>query len=437
MATTTIPEQASKEEKIKRPTLLYSLLFLVVFWAICIVYAWLAAASNPEFDLLHSFIVMGIVALVITFFSFFPAIIYGIFDKWGKERAIKKTAAELRRYNVGLSEKISTEIEDANTHAYEPGSYQFPVLLTTFSMIVGWVLFFFSEGPKPVYEVIKTGTISQVLYNVGNAHPVVFGFLGAFFWALGTLFNRYVRGDLRATVYTNITVRVWSVFALIIVLAVVWGDSPPQALLAASFLIGIFPELGLDLIKKPIKGLGRLRSPTEISLNQIQGLSLWDQGRLEEEGIQNVQNLATSDVVGLLVNTRLSVMSILNWVDQAILMIHAPTSYEFLRKRDIIMATDLEAIYAGRLSPQDSQSLPDGRLTYLGCSGITSIPQPGEGMIKALKQESKDENEVDFDVKERVHNIMTAICDDVCYQRMWQIRHGNPTGGELEKAPAG
>ncbi len=154
---------------------------------------------------------------------------------------------------------------------------------------------------------------------------------------------------------------------------------------------------------------------------------MWDQGRLEEEGIQNVQNLAGADVVGLIVNTRISVMSIVNWVDQALLLAHAPEDFQIYREWDIPTASDFEAIYAGRLDDTERATLVNSnpaRVTYMGCQGITSIPSPAGDMVKAFQDKTKKGTKVEFDIKERVHNTMIAICDDVSFQKLWRIKHG-------------
>lgn len=57
-----------------------------------------------------------------------------------------------------------------------------------------------------------------------------------------------------------------------------------------------------------------------IALDQLDGLTVWHEARLEEEDIENVPNMATTDVVGLLVNTRIPPERIVDWVDQAILL---------------------------------------------------------------------------------------------------------------------
>jgi hypothetical protein len=413
-------------------TFIYTFIFVVLLWGICIAYV-ILQPSFSSIDIFHRIAVMVIILIIITIFSIFPTLTYLVFDKWGMYRATEKTKSELRHENINISH-LSDEIEDESKKIYSRVSYPIPVLLATYSMIIGWVLFFFSEGPSYLYGLMRSGAVSYIFDNFGNTHPVVFGFLGAFFWALGTLFHRYIRGDLKAAVFINVTVRIWTVIVLTLVLTTVWtgydqfwklfGDKSeaPKALLAVCFMVGIFPEIGLELIKKSFKGIISVSSRNEISLSKIQGLTIWDQGRLAEEGIDNVQNLATCDVVGLIVNTRLGVMSLLNWVDQAILILHANKTYPDLQIADITTASDLEAIYAGRLDEDTCQILDNERQnskrkTYLGCQGITRLPDPAQGLLEVLPKKA------DFNLKERVHNIMIAICDDINYQRLWHIRH--------------
>ena len=80
-------------------------------------------------------------------------------------------------------------------------------------------------------------------------------------------------------------------------------------------------------------------------------------------------------------------------------------------------------MYAGRLPDDVCQKLNDERnrglrQTYLGSKGITCINEPDKGLVDALPENDK------FSIKERLHNIMIAICDDVNYQKLWEIRHG-------------
>jgi hypothetical protein len=47
---------------------------------------------------------------------------------------------------------------------------------------------------------------------------------------------------------------------------------------------------------------------------------VWHEARLEEEDIENIPNMATADIVSLLVCTRIPADRIVDWIDQAILL---------------------------------------------------------------------------------------------------------------------
>ena len=52
----------------------------------------------------------------------------------------------------------------------------------------------------------------------------------------------------------------------------------------------------------------------------VKGINMWKEYRLEEEGIENVQNLATADVTELTVRTHYNFRTLVDWIDQAILL---------------------------------------------------------------------------------------------------------------------
>jgi hypothetical protein len=65
---------------------------------------------------------------------------------------------------------------------------------------------------------------------------------------------------------------------------------------------------------------------TESPLTDLDGLTVWHETRLEEEDIENVPNMATTDIVELLLNTRMPPNRLIDWVDQAILYTHLTPS---------------------------------------------------------------------------------------------------------------
>lgn len=57
-------------------------------------------------------------------------------------------------------------------------------------------------------------------------------------------------------------------------------------------------------------------------LTLIQGIDLYDLTRLGDEGITNVEALAHHDLVDLMLKTRIPAPRLVDWVDQAILVLH-------------------------------------------------------------------------------------------------------------------
>ena len=104
---------------------------------------------------------------------------------------------------------------------------------------------------------------------------------------------------------------------------------PPARLDVLAFFIGVFPQIGIQLLKA---GTGKLLSQAVPSmtarfpLSDLDGLTVWDQARLLEEGIEDVHALATANLVDLLLGTRVPVNTLVDWVDQALLCLSVPRS---------------------------------------------------------------------------------------------------------------
>jgi len=105
------------------------------------------------------------------------------------------------------------------------------------------------------------------------------------------------------------------------------GDYNTQMIITSliAFFVGFFPERGLDWIAATVKRFtgDNSRLSNETRLSRLEGLSVWHQGRLKQQDIENVQNLATADIPLLVIATPFGVAQIIDWVDQAILLMHA------------------------------------------------------------------------------------------------------------------
>jgi hypothetical protein len=59
------------------------------------------------------------------------------------------------------------------------------------------------------------------------------------------------------------------------------------------------------------------------ALTTLEDVTIWAEARLQEEGIENVHALATSDLERLVIATPFPSQNLIDWVDQALLRIHA------------------------------------------------------------------------------------------------------------------
>jgi len=251
-----------------------------------------------------------------------------------------------------------------------------PLLLATLLIALGWS-FTLLHGDV---EIISERGITSLFEPRPSA--VSFAFLGAYFYGLNVVLRGYVRKDLRAKTYSTLTVRILVVVVLAWVLELVWQGTTLYLLV---FLTGIFPETALVLIKETLrgrlKGLGSrmaLASEETDPLTKLEGIDLYDLARLFDEGVTNVQGLAHNDVVDLMLQTRIPVPRILDWVDQAILYLHAgpatsthgadrATTLTTLREFGIRTATDVDNAFAAA----EKRGTLDKLTGILGDAGAT------------------------------------------------------------------
>jgi hypothetical protein len=200
-----------------------------------------------------------------------------------------------------------------------------PAVIATLLIGLGWLLVlppWYMDGTK----------LDAVLKPTGDA--ALFAFLGAYFYALQMLYRRFVRRDLRANAYVSISERiilavigVWAVlqvFAAIPGGFFVSGDGHAAALLVIGFVVGAFPPIAWQVVQAAFRKLSRVEVfvpslNSRMPLRELDGLTVWHEGRLEEEDVENVQNMSTADLVDLMLHTRYPPDRIIDWVDQALL----------------------------------------------------------------------------------------------------------------------
>lgn len=199
---------------------------------------------------------------------------------------------------------------------------RWPIFVATLVIMMGWILTLLPADTD--LAMTHPGEILNLFLPRRTA--VIFGFLGAYFFALNMSVVRYARADLKPKAYSGIAVR----FFVVVILA--WVISLPFAegnvvVLMTVFLVGIFPESGVTLIRESIRqqsGIAKIipYPKEEHPLTDLEGIDIYDRARLTDEGVTNIEGLAHHDFIDLMLETRLPVPRLVDWLDQAILYLH-------------------------------------------------------------------------------------------------------------------
>lgn len=293
--------------------------------------------------------------------SLIPVLLFFLFDRFQLATLRRRLYAALFRldptmstegeidakYGSQIAEVYGTESEGRGRLA--PGS-RWPVLVCAVVITIGWIVALAPVGEPPS----KVEEITNILLPQPTAF--VFGFLGAYFFSLRLIAIRYARGDLKPKAYSHIMTRVLIVAILSWVLDVIFGGES-VVMLVLAFLFGITPDEFFTWLKEMIrtKTLPVLKeslpesivpTPTTLPLTDIEGIDLYDRGRLESEGIVNIEGLAHHELIDLIIETRIPVPRLIDWIDQAVLYLHLTGGSERgglakLRNYGIRTASDL------------------------------------------------------------------------------------------------
>ena len=259
-----------------------------------------------------------------------------------------------------------------------------PVIIATLLISIGWLI----TLPPGLISLQPDGAHlddAQALklwkaVFIPDASADRFAFIGAYFFSLQLLFRRYVRRDLRASAYVAVSMRIaLAVIGIWVVNEAVnmapekieggwaWSrEALQKSLPVLGFVIGVFPRVAWQVVTTSLKRAVGLVVPslqTQLPVNQLDGLTVWHEARLEEEDIENIPNMATADIVDLMTNTRLPPDRIIDWVDQAILYTHLgpekvkdpTTSRAVLRAHGIRTASALVEAYNMSARHQDQE----------------------------------------------------------------------------------
>jgi hypothetical protein len=289
----------------------------------------------------------------------FPAFLYFAFDR-------QRAAALRTRFladAIRLDERLNTvgEIEamygarmkdafgDAGSRLpsedrVRSGRRRSPVVVATLVLSLALVVAFVD---------VNAGAASQEGPLLGLFTPtsaiLPFAFLGAYLFAVLTSLRSYLRGDLLPKAYSQIAARMLVVVTLAAVMGAlsdaITSPGPVESvvervdyqawLLALAFFAGLVPNTVLQFFSESMRRVFRRFRAAPVfepqPLSMLQGIDLYDRARLEQEGVTTLGGLVHGDLIDLMIQTRIPTGRLVDWLDQAVLLIHmaqAPSEEE-------------------------------------------------------------------------------------------------------------
>jgi hypothetical protein len=280
------------------------------------------------------------IAFVLLPLAIFPLLVTLYFQFVVKERKKQDVMETLGRHGAWQTErepgirtlkedKVNKEFEEF----YQPSSFWLPAGLLTFLYIVA-----ISVGAAYLANLGDSGSWPFAKRFIEEyVSPVLIAVVSVYLFNMQHTLRRVYLSDLTPNVFLASVYRTLLVAGLAISIAYGFpaktGSIPisrelgPAIFFAFGFLatdvltaVLVFAQAMLQRVFQ--WSSGRVK---EKGLTLIQGINLWNAYRLEEEGIENVQQLATCDVITLTLKTHYELKTILDWVDQAILLLRLGT----------------------------------------------------------------------------------------------------------------
>ncbi|HBY07305.1 MAG TPA: hypothetical protein DEH22_05785 [Chloroflexi bacterium] len=241
---------------------------------------------------------------------------------------------------LGYSE--SEAVKQYREH-YGFWNYTLHVSLTVLVTIIGAVILLWDPSGDVNF---------QKLIDINTLQALRFGFLGAYVFSMQLVYRRYTTYDLQPTVYMYCVVTMIAALSFNFVAfeaisnLVATNTDMVQGiggglLAIIAFCLGYFPYLAIqwfNRISNQALSVDQRRAD-QLPLSLMDGISQWHETRLRDNGIDNVQNLASVDIPSLLVNTTFSAQQVIDWVDQAILYLYLESTAIDNYRRSISVRT--------------------------------------------------------------------------------------------------
>lgn len=238
-----------------------------------------------------------------------------------------------------------------------------------------------------------------------RARPIVFAFIGVYLFNLGSMVRRLYLSDLTEHVFWGSLNRLLLSIGTAVVITTSFslgggsGDSGIFSSDALFFAIGFLANAFLQVVLQAGLRIGKVKqSKTEdLPLQLVRGINIWKEYRLEEEGIEDVENLATADVVDLAVKTHYPLRTLIDWIDQAVVI--------------------------NRLGKEKTDKLWQNAIPVSAIELAWQSPENSDSQVNATAIAEKLGIDPLF-----MGNLMNALYEDTYVQTLWTLWQTRPEG---------
>lgn len=247
----------------------------------------------------------------------------------------------------------------------------------------------------------------SVYVNVADAkvkmmllRGVRLGAVGAYVYVLLELGRRTFRHDVTGAVAMWCWVTLVLGPMLAATVAFLWrieGDASAGGWWAGGvvlFFAGFAPRRVIAAVEQAAAQLLKVGTPTVVDtrlipLSKIRGISPQIEERLGEEGILDVNSLASAEPVRLVRNTSFDMRQILSWIDEAILIVTLPRSWASLEEEGITGAIDLAWYYNQVVDPETGLPLKEIPTQIVKLSEKAKLDNP-LNLVATIQRLSED-----------------------------------------------
>jgi hypothetical protein len=303
------------------------------------------SGSTPEQQDFGVLMLLGrsIQTVFIIVVTLLPGLLYFLFDRYRLSTLREEFTKQIFRLDTSvrtrgdvhaayghlMDEAYGSDPRREGSNRQQPGT-RLPIVIATVVFALGWIVVLLNSEAGT--GEIRTSDFRTLMVPWQSA--TAFAFLGAYVFVLQAALRAYLRGDLRPKFYSYAVLRVVVAVVFAWVLELIFGldgegisassDFETTLLLVVAFAVGLVPDTLLLRLREVLRGNGFFfpdlteRHP----LTDLEGIDIYDRTRLEQEGVTNVEALAHSNLVELMLQTRIPPGRLVDWTDQAQLYIH-------------------------------------------------------------------------------------------------------------------